>query len=797
MSTQTLRLSLAPERSCPPCRDRVVAAVRAQSGVLEAAADGGGQALSVTFDERCSADDVRARLDEARAANASDFEHHLVRLSGMDCADCALRIESATARIPQVTSVDVSLPAERMRLELFAGTDLADVRERVEHLGYGFQPDDAKHDAAPVVEPNTTGVLREWLNGSDRVTMLSGAALLLAAAADLAGAGRTAVIAAYLLSVLIGGVSIGRSGVRAAIATRAPDMNLLMAIAVLGAAAIGAWTEASLVVVLFSVGELLERRAVGRAREQLASLVALAPPTARVLRAHGSHDHEVEIEATQLTPGDRIVIRPGERIAADGTIFDGATTIDQSAVTGESVPADRSTGDTVFAGTLNGPARIVVTVTSEAGSSTLDRIAELVREAQSQRSSSERWVTAFARRYTPAVVVLALLVATVLPAVGAYSWSTGIYSALALLILACPCALVLSTPVTIVSALGRASQAGVLVKGGVFLEQAAEIQRVAFDKTGTLTYGRPQVTGIGRAGGLGEIEILAAAAAVEAGSEHPLAAAIVEHARSKGITVEPARDMAATVGLGAAGEIANGDWVRVGDSRMFPSLAPQVQVMLDTYRGRGCTAVLVEIAGEMAGVIALADRARPEAREAILQLGQLGITDTLMLSGDHEGAAAAVASDVGIARVHARLLPEDKEHLIASLPGRTAMVGDGINDAPALARADLGVAMGTGGSDTAIEVADVALIGDDPRKLPELIGLARWTRTVVQQNIAFSLGTKFAAAILLLAGALPLWGAVATDVGASLIVVANGLRVARSAPLGASRKLPLLSARPA
>lgn len=797
MSTQTIRLSLNAERDCPACRDRVIAAVRAQPGVLDARPTGAGQALSVAVDERYAPATVEAAVEQVRAENTLRFEHHLARVTGMDCADCATRIQTAAARLPHVTSAEVNLASEQLKLEVAAGTSVESVRERVEHLGYGFSTGgDPAAPAAPE-ETGGRGLLGEWLGGSDRVTALAGSALILAGIADLLGAPRAVIIAGYLLSVVVGGASIARSGIRGALATRAPDMNLLMAIAVVGAAAIGAWTEASLVVVLFSVGELLERRAVGRARAQLVSLVALTPPTARVLRAHqtndGAHDHELEIPAEQLAPGDRMVVRPGERIAADGTISQGATAIDQAAVTGESVPVDRGEGDAVFAGTLNGQARIIVTVTSEPGNSTLDRIAKLVREAQAQRSGSERWVTAFARRYTPAVVALSLLVA-LLPAVGAYSWSTGTYSALALLILACPCALVLSTPVTIVSALGRASQAGVLVKGGAYLEEAARVRRVAFDKTGTLTLGRPQVVAIGAASGASAAEILQAAAAVEAGSEHPLAAAIVDHARAQGITVAAASDVTAHVGLGASGTTSTGVRVRVGDARMFPDLAPRVAAILTEHRGQGRTAVIVEVDGEQVGVIALADRPRPQAAEAIIQLRALGITDTLMLSGDNQGAADAIAASVGISRVHAEMLPADKEQLIATQPAGTAMVGDGINDAPALARADLGIAMGTGGSDTAIEVADIALIGDDPRKLAGLIGLARWTRSVVQQNIAFSLGTKAIAAALLLAGALPLWGAVATDVGASLIVVANGLRVARTTPLGRARTLPMLTA---
>ena len=470
---------------------------------------------------------------------------------------------------------------------------------------------------------------------------------------------------------------------------------------------------------------------------------------------------------------------------------------------------DREVGEQVFAGTLNGEGLLAITTTSAPGDTTLDRIARLVADAQARRSPSERWVQAFARIYTPIVIVVALLVTIVPPVLGLMDFSDAFYAALALLILACPCALVLSTPVSIVSALGRASAAGVLVKGGAHLERAATIRTVAFDKTGTLTAGEPEVVQIDAIGADGTLHpanetplasqafVLATAAALEHGSAHPLAQAIVQAARARDLDVPVATSMRSLTGLGAVGTIDQDD-CRVGSPRLLAGAeqpAP-VRELADRLTRAGRTVVLVERAGRVVGAIGLADRPRPEAREAIAGLAALGIDRTVMLTGDNERTARAIADDLGIAEVAANLMPGDKADAVRSFGDGVAMIGDGVNDTPALAAADLGVAMGTAGSPAAIEVADVALMGDDPRKIAELIGLARWTRSVVRQNIAFSLGTKVVAAVFLLFGMLPLWAAVGVDVGASLLVVANGLRLVSGYP-ARQRDLPILERRPA
>ncbi|MDO8188124.1 cation-translocating P-type ATPase [Conexibacter sp. JD483] len=772
-------------------------------------------------------------------SSATHSEQTTIEVGGMDCAGCARTVSQAVARMPAVIDVDVSFTAGRMVVEHAPeGFDRAAVARQVQRLGYttrvageagGAAGAGSAHDAAAPAADRRA--LLRWPS-ADLLTIVATALLLVAVVADLA----TGLPAAWLYgaAVAVGIGPIARAGLVALWSTRRPEIKLLMTIASIGAIAIGAWMEAALVVVLFSIGEWLEGRAVERARRELASLVTLAPETARIrVRDDGAAAEreisagvrdgdaapaaEREIPAAALELGDVVVVRPGERLPADGTVLEGTSAVDQAAITGESVPVDVEPGARVFAGTLNAQGRLVIEVGAAPGDTTLARIGQLVADAQARRSPSERWVDAFARIYTPAVIAAAVLVAAVPPLAWGAGFDGSFYTALALLILACPCALVLSTPVTIVSALGRASAAGVLVKGGEFLERAAAIDTVAFDKTGTLTAGRPRLVTIDALGG-DEDRALRLAAALEAGSEHPLATAIVAAARERGLPISAVEQFQARTGLGATG-VVDGALVAIGKPALFSAatassavgapaqrdlaatspaigasadvstLMPAVERALAAAREAGQTAVVLARDGEPLAVLGLADPPRPEAREAVEQLARLGITKTVMITGDNAAAAQAVAAATGVAELRADALPQDKARLLGGLGDHVAMVGDGVNDAPALASASLGIAMGSAGSDTAIEVADVALMGDDPRKVAGLVGLARWTRRTVRQNIAFSLATKVAAAVLLAFGLLPLWAAVATDVGASLVVVLWGLRLLVASPRG----LPLLN----
>ena len=770
-ASQTVELSLDEQDGCPACVDRLEETLIRHDGVTAIAKGESERSLSVTIDpRRCSAVCLSEAAADVRRDGVESFAHEDVTIGGMDCGDCARTIETAVQRLDGVTFAAVNVTGGRMRVEYrCAAVDRDAITARVRSLGYAVDPTEG--GSAP------RHVLRD-------PTLLGGALLAGGLLGDLV-AGRGAVaITLYALSVLVAGVPIARSAVAVLIATRRPGIKLLMTIAALGAAAIGAWTEASLVVVLFSVGELLEGRAVQRARRELSGLLALAPQMARVRR----DGEERMVAAGELRIGEEIVVRPGERLAADGTIAEGASAVDQAAITGESAPVDKQRGDDVFAGTLNMQGALVIAVTSPPGDTTLDRIGRLVVEAQARKAPSERWVDAFARVYTPIVILAAVALPILAPLLFGVAFADAFYAALALLIIACPCALVLSTPVSIVSALGRASAAGVLVKGGMHLERAATIKTVAFDKTGTLTLGRPQVVDVAALQG-SEHEVLAMAARVEQNSEHPLARAIVDAARHAGLRLAPVEDFESLTGLGARATV-DGESVTIGNDRLISGTTSLPAVQGALREGR--TAVVVARAGVPVGVIALADQPRPEAVEAIRDLRRLGIRRTVLLTGDAVSVGTAISGRLGLDECHAELMPADKSAAVAGLGSGVAMVGDGVNDAPALAAADLGIAMGSAGSDTAIEVADVALMGDDPRKVAGLIGLARWTRAIVRQNIAFSLATKLVAVGLLAAGMLPLWGAVVADVGASLIVVANGLRLIVGAPRGRLGSLPIL-----
>lgn len=591
-------------------------------------------------------------------------------------------------------------------------------------------------------------------------------------------------VVAYALAVLFG---IRFVIVKAWYAARAlrPDMNLLMMVAVAGAIVIGEWFEAGTVAFLFALSLALESWSVARARRAIAALLDLAPPIVRLLRSNGS---EADVPVAEVTPGDRFIVRAGERIALDGRVVAGASAVNQAPITGESVPVEKGPGTEVFAGTINGDGTLTVEATKAAENTMLARIIHMVEEAHARRAPSEQWVERFARIYTPTVMVLALLVFLGPPLALGGTWDDWFYRALILLVIACPCALVISTPVSIVAALASSARAGVLVKGGAYIELPARLNAIAMDKTGTLTRAEPEVAEVIPFGNHTEAEIIARAAALEARSTHPLARAVLRHAEQKGIAPAPAADVQVLRGKGVTG-ILDGEQFWLGSHRYVVERGqdtPETARQAEALEADGKTVIAVGNSRHVCGLIAVADTIRPQAREIVQQLHAAGIAHVVMLTGDNRVTADAIARDLGIDEAHAELLPEDKvkkiEELVARY-GTVAMVGDGVNDAPALARASLGIAMGTIGSDAAIETADVALMTDDISKLPWLVRHAKRTLAIIRQNIVFSLGVKAVFMVLTFAGFATLWGAIAADVGASLLVVANALRLLR--PSGA------------
>jgi Cd2+/Zn2+-exporting ATPase len=587
-------------------------------------------------------------------------------------------------------------------------------------------------------------------------------------------------VIAYALAVVFG---IRFVIVKAWYAARGlrPDINLLMTIAVAGAIAIGEWFEAATVTFLFAVSLALESWSVARARRTIAVLLDLAPPTVRLMR---TDDSEGDVPVIEVRPGDRFIVPAGERIALDGHVVAGASAVNQAPITGESMPVDKAPGAEVFAGTINGDGTLTVEATKAAENTMLARIIRMVEEAHARRAPSEQWVERFARVYTPAVMALALLVFLVPPLLVGGAWHDWSYRALVLLVIACPCALVISTPISIVASLASAARAGVLVKGGAYIELPARLKAIAMDKTGTITRGDPEVVRVLPFGEHTEVELLARATALEVRSTHPLARAILRYAERQGVAREPATDVQVLKGKGLTGTF-DGESFWLGSHRYVVERgqdAPHISRQAEELEADGKTVIVVGNSRHVCGLIAVADTIRPEARDIMRQLHVAGIAHVVMLTGDNRATAEAIAREVGTDEVHAELLPEDKvkkiEELVARY-GTVAMVGDGVNDAPALARANLGIAMGAIGSDAAIETADIALMTDDIAKLPWLVRHSNRTLSVIHQNVVFSLGVKAIFVTQTFAGIASLWGAIAADVGASLLVVANALRLLR------------------
>ncbi|HSO18303.1 MAG TPA: heavy metal translocating P-type ATPase, partial [Desulfosarcina sp.] len=558
------------------------------------------------------------------------------------------------------------------------------------------------------------------------------------------------------------------------------DMNFLMVTAVIGAFVIGEWFEAATVAFLFALSLLLEDWSVERARNAIGALLDLAPATARF--RHPQHGDLQERPVEEVPLGAIVLVRPGERIALDGEVVSGQSSVNQAPITGESMPVAKSPGDQVYAGTINQDGTLEFRADRSADQTTLARIIHMVESAQTRRANSQQWVDRFSTRYTPIMLVLAVALALLSPLLAGLSWSEGVYRGLVLLVIACPCALVISTPVSIVSALTAAARHGVLIKGGLYLEAAGRLQVLALDKTGTLTTGQPEVQRLVALNGHSERELLERAAALEAGSEHPLARAILRRARETGIEVVPAEQFTAFPGKGGEGSIG-GRLFWIGSHRMLHEKSqetPAIHARAEELEDAGHTVVAIGNDSHVCGLISIADDLREDIPQILSEIREAGVRRIVMLTGDNAGTARAIAAETGIEEYHCELLPEDKVEAIGRLVRENqtvAMVGDGINDAPAMAAATFGIAMGAMGTDAALETADMALMSDDLSKLPWLIRHSRRTVRNIQQNIGFALGLKAVFIVLTLFGTATLWMAIAADTGATLLVVFNSLRL--------------------
>lgn len=691
------------------------------------------------------------------------------RVDGISCLDCAAKFEKQVAALPGVAEATLNPVSGVLRVA--GSADLEAIRRLGREENYTITPLESSRSAErrridpEVVRGAVSGVLlvaaliTEWLNGVP--------ALLYAlyAGAIVAGAWGNVRKAVYALSRLHF------------------NMSVLMTVAVIGAMLIGEWTEGAVVAFLFSVSESLESWAIGRARRSIRELMEAAPQVARVRR--NGEEHQVPVERVEV--GEVMLVRPGERIGLDGRIVRGEAAIQEAAVTGEAIPVEKGVGADVYAGTLNTDGYLEVEVTRPAAETALAKIIRLVEEAQAERPPLQRFVDRFASVYTPIVLVLAAGVALIPPLVSGTEWHEWLYRGLALLVVACPCALVVSTPVAIVSAIGNAARRGVLVKSGAHLEQLGRLRAFAFDKTGTLTTGEPVVTDVIPLGPLDEHELLALAAAVESQSEHPLARAILRRAEERGVELPPVSAFRAFPGRGAEGLVEAVDGVRhvyVGSARFFSercALEPAIEARIRALQEDGKTTVLVGTDREILGIVALADTVRPQSAGVLRQLKQQGIEKIVVLTGDQALTARAVADSLGV-EYSAELLPSDKVAVVEALReayGGVVMVGDGLNDAPALAAATVGVAMGGTGTDAALETSDIVLIGDDLSRLPFLVRLSRKTLRVIRQNIGLSLGLKLLAIAAVFPGWLTLWLAILADMGATLLVTLNGIRLLR------------------
>ncbi len=715
---------------------------------------------------------------------------HAFKIDGMDCAE---EISALTAELGPVFGEE-HLRFDLMNAKLIVSTDKSNANDevvsRVRATGMKATPWEES-----LQEDSDSGFNKHLRS---LLTTVSGIALVVGfswhalqhGAADALGGGEEAshifpraTIAMYVAAILSGGWFIFPKAWFAARRLR-PDMNLLMMVAVIGAVLISEWFEAATVTFLFAVALALESWSVGRARQAIGALMDLSPTTAKYISPEGGET--IEAPVGDVPVGATVLVRPGERIPLDGDVSRGKTTVNQAPITGESKPVPKEPGDELFAGTLNEDGAIEFRVTKAASDTTLARIIRMVEDAQSRRAESEQWVQTFARYYTPAMMLLALAIAIVPPLFFGGSWYNWFYEALVILVIACPCALVISTPVSVVAGLSAAARNGVLIKGGVYLEAPAKLRAIALDKTGTLTSGHPEVQEVVSFTDVSREEILARAAALEALSEHPIARAILRAAEAEGITPAAADDFQAIKGRGAEAKI-DGIAYWVGSHRLGHERGEEDAEMHDRIgkaEDAGHTVVLLGCDREIQGLITIGDPVRPESRDAVKAMHDAGIEHVVMLTGDNKGTAKAVAEATGVDEFLAELLPEDKVEEIRKLVSRwdrVAMVGDGVNDAPAMAEASFGIAMGAMGTDVAIETADIALMTDDLSRLPWLVRHSRRTLNIIRQNIFFALGLRVVFVVLALLGLATLWMAIAADMGASLLVVFNGLRLMRGA----------------
>ena len=691
------------------------------------------------------------------------------RVEGLSCTNCAGKFEKNVKEIPGVTDAKVNFGAGKIAVEGTATIEEIESAGAFENLI--IQDETDKTNKEKVKEPF---LKRNW-------TLIVAVILIgIAFYFRLTQGEESAISIGFFVSaIVIGGFNLFIEGIKDLLKLEF-SMEVLMTVAIIGASIIGEWAEGSIVVILFAISEALERFSMDKARQSIRSLMDIAPKEALIRR--GNQEQTIPVADIQI--GDVMLIKPGQKIAMDGVVIKGHSAVNQAAITGESVPVDKQVNDDIFAGTLNEEGALEVEVTKHVNDTTIAKIIHLVEEAQGERAPAQAFVDTFAKYYTPAIMAISALIIVIPPLFFGGDWNTWLYQGLSLLVVGCPCSLVISTPVSIVSAIGNSAKNGVLVKGGIYLEELGGLKAIAFDKTGTLTKGKPVVTDFLVSKSQHESDSLMVIAALEVLSQHPLAAAIVNEADRRGLNYSSINitNFSSITGKGIEGVYQGVNYL-VGSPKLFnEELIEQAIIMKDYDRllEQGKTAMIFGTTQEILAVIAVADEVRESSKEVIKKLHQLGIEHTIMLTGDNIKTAQFIGSEIGVTDIKGDLMPEDKLDYIKQLQktyGKVAMIGDGVNDAPALAASTVGIAMGGAGTDTALETADVALMGDDLQKLPFIIGLSRKTLKIIKQNITFSLGIKLLALLLIIPGWLTLWIAIVADMGATLLVTLNGLRL--------------------
>ncbi|CAH0309263.1 MULTISPECIES: heavy metal translocating P-type ATPase [Peribacillus] len=695
------------------------------------------------------------------------------RIQGLSCTNCAAKFENNVRELEGVNDAKINFGASKISVQGSATI------EEIEKAG-AFDNLKIRGEQEQVTQKEPFWKQKENIKVVFSVILLLISWILDNRYAD----GSIMPVIGYAAAIIVGGYSLFFNGLKNLVRLRF-DMHTLMTVAIIGAAVLGEWGEGATVVILFAISEALEKYSMDKARNSIESLMNIAPKEALILRGH----HEMMVGVDEIEVGDIMIVKPGQKLAMDGRIMKGASTLNQAAITGESEPVFKTVEGEVFAGTLNGEGLLEVEVTKRVEDTTIAKIIHLVEEAQAEKAPSQAFVDKFAKFYTPAIMLIALAIAVLPPIVMNGDWSEWIYRGLAVLVVGCPCALVISTPIAIVTAIGNAAKHGVLIKGGVHLEEAGALKAIAFDKTGTLTKGVPEVTDFKLLSDvLNEQDVLAIAAALESRSQHPLATAILQKAENHDVDYHSllVEDFTAITGKGIKGKI-NQEIYYIGKPHLFEEepgivFSEDVLKLISGFQNTGKTVMVLGDQVKLLALIAVSDEIRESSKEAIRKLHELGIEKTIMLTGDNIGTAKAIGAAAGVHEIEAELLPQDKLNMIKRWKqkyDRVAMVGDGVNDAPALAASTVGIAMGGAGTDTALETADIALMGDDLSKLPYTIRLSRKTLKIIKQNITFSLVIKILALLLIAPGWLTLWMAIFADMGATLLVTLNSLRLLR------------------